>query len=145
MSLDASPLTIGALAERTDCNVPTIRYYEEIGLLAKAGRRPGGHRFYREADVKRLTFIRRCREFQFPLEKVRELVDLIEHPERDCNAAKQLAEGHLIALRKKLVELQALEQSLSQFAESCSSLCAGGPARECVILEDLGSPTSSCC
>lgn len=145
MSLDASPLTIGALAERTDCNVPTIRYYEEIGLLAKAGRRPGGHRFYREADVKRLTFIRRCREFQFPLEKVRELVDLIEHPERDCNGAKQLAEGHLIALRKKLVELQALEQSLSQFAESCSSLCAGGPARECVILEDLGSPTSSCC
>jgi DNA-binding transcriptional MerR regulator len=95
--------------------------------------------------VKRLTFIRRCREFQFPLEKVRELVDLIEHPERDCNAAKQLAEGHLIALRKKLVELQALEQSLSQFAESCSALCAGGPARECVILEDLGSPTSSCC
>jgi DNA-binding transcriptional MerR regulator len=145
MSLDASPLTIGALAERTDCNVPTIRYYEEIGLLAKAGRRPGGHRFYREADVKRLTFIRRCREFQFPLEKVRELVDLIEHPERDCNAAKQLAEEHLIALRKKLVELQALEQSLSQFAESCSSLCAGGPARECVILEDIGSPTSSCC
>ena len=145
MSLDASPLTIGALAERTDCNVPTIRYYEEIGLLAKAGRRPGGHRFYREADVKRLTFIRRCREFQFPLEKVRELVDLIEHPERDCNAAKQLAEEHLIALRKKMVELQALEQSLSQFAESCSSLCAGGPARECVILEDLGSPTSSCC
>jgi DNA-binding transcriptional MerR regulator len=145
MSLDASPLTIGALAERTDCNVPTIRYYEEIGLLAKAGRRPGGHRFYREADVKRLTFIRRCREFQFPLEKVRELVDLIEHPERDCNAAKQLAEEHLIALRKKLVELQALEQSLSQFAESCSSLCAGGPARGCVILEDLGSPTSSCC
>ena len=145
MSLDASPLTIGALAERTDCNVPPIRYYEEIGLLAKAGRRPGGHRFYREADVKRLTFIRRCREFQFPLEKVRELVDLIEHPERDCNAAKQLAEEHLVALRKKLVELQALEQSLSQFAESCSSLCAGGPARECVILEDLGSPTSSCC
>src|SRR3982074_2508246 len=116
MSVDASPLTIGALAERTDCKVPTIRYYEEIGLLPKAGRRPGGHRFYREADLKRLTFIRRCREFQFPLEKVRELV-----------------------------ELQALERSLSQFAENCSSQCAGGPARECVILEDLGSPTSSCC
>jgi DNA-binding transcriptional MerR regulator len=145
MSVDASPLTIGALAERTDCNVPTIRYYEEIGLLPKAGRRPGGHRFYREADLKRLTFIRRCREFQFPLEKVRELVDLIENSERDCNAAKHLAEEQLIVVRKKLVELHALERSLSQFAENCSSQCAGGPARECVILEDLGSPTSSCC
>ncbi len=145
MSVETSPLTIGALAERADCNVPTIRYYEEIGLLQKAGRRPSGHRVYREADVKRLTFIRRCREFQFPLEKVRELVDLIEDPERDCNAAKQLAEEHLIVVRKKLAELLALEESLSQFAENCSSLCAGGPSRECVILEDLSSTTSKCC
>jgi len=32
-------LTIGLLADRSGCNVPTIRYYEEIGLLPKAQRR----------------------------------------------------------------------------------------------------------
>jgi DNA-binding transcriptional MerR regulator len=41
----AEGLTIGALAEMTGCNVPTIRYYEEISLVPKANRRPGGHRF----------------------------------------------------------------------------------------------------
>lgn len=144
MSLDASPLTIGALAARADCNVPTIRYYEEIGLLPRPSRRPGGHRSYKDSDLKRLTFIRRCRDFQFPIEQIRELVDLIENPTRDCNEAKNLAETHLAVVRKKLVELRALENSLSQFAESCSALCAGGPARDCVILEDLSTPTNCC-
>lgn len=48
MSFGASPLTIGALAAQTGCNVATIRYYEEIGLLPKARRGPGGHRVYRD-------------------------------------------------------------------------------------------------
>jgi hypothetical protein len=37
-------LRIGALAERTGTNAPTIRYYEEIGLLRPADRQPGGQR-----------------------------------------------------------------------------------------------------
>ncbi len=142
--MDASPLTIGALAQQADCNVPTIRYYEEIGLLPKPGRSPGGHRIYGEADLRRLTFIRRCRDFQFPIEQIRDLVSLIESPERDCNSAKDLAEANLMIVRKKLVELRALEKSLSHFAKSCAAFCAGGPARDCVILEDLATPANCC-
>jgi DNA-binding transcriptional MerR regulator len=145
MTTGPSALTIGALAAQTDCNVPTIRYYEEIGLLPKAGRRPGGHRVYGDTDLRRLTFIRRCRDFQFSIEKIRELVDLIENPERDCNEAKDLAEEHLAVVRKKLRELRALERSLSQFAESCAATCAGGPVRDCVIMDDLSAARGKCC
>jgi MerR family copper efflux transcriptional regulator len=35
-------LTIGVLAKQAGCNVPTIRYQEEIGLLPKAARRASG-------------------------------------------------------------------------------------------------------
>jgi DNA-binding transcriptional MerR regulator len=145
MSLDSSQLTIGALATQTGCNVATIRYYEEIGLLPRAGRGRGGHRIYRASDLERLTFIRRCRDFQFPIERVRELLDLIDKPELDCSAAKDLAEDHLVVVRKKLVELRALEQSLAQFAENCASTCAGGPAKNCLILEDLSASGHTCC
>jgi DNA-binding transcriptional MerR regulator len=145
MSPEASPLTIGALAAQTGCNVATIRYYEEIGLLPKASRGPGGHRVYRDADLRRLTFIRRCRDFQFPIERVRELVNLIGNPERDCSEAKDLAEDQLVLVRKKLVELRALEKSLLDFAESCSSKCAGGPASGCVILQDLAAAPNTPC
>jgi len=142
MSADASPLTIGALAAQTACNVASIRYYEEIGLMPKASRGPGGHRVYRKADLRRLLFIRRCRDFQFSIEQVRELLDLIGNPERDCSAAMNLAKNHLVVVRKKLFELRALEKGLAQLAEGCSSKCAGGPISGCIILEDL---STSCC
>lgn len=134
-------LTIGDLAARSGCNVPTIRYYEEIGLLAPASRRPGGHRTFREADLRRLTLIRRCRELGFSIERIRALVDLAEDPARDCFEAKAMAEAHLTELRAKLAELRALEHNLARFVESCAVACKGGPAPDCAVLEDLATPS----
>jgi DNA-binding transcriptional MerR regulator len=62
MSSFQSVLTIGALALQAGCNVPTVRSYEEIGLLPKAARRAGGHRVYGVDDLKRSVFGRRCRD-----------------------------------------------------------------------------------
>lgn len=148
MSRTAPGLTIGALAERTGCNPPTIRYYEEIGLLPRPGRRASGHRTYGDADLRRLTFIRRCRDFGFPVEQVRALVALTEASDRDCAEARDVAQAHLDAVREKLVELQALERTLASFVDSCNAACAGGPAARCTILEDLATPApqrASCC
>src|SRR5438045_3766697 len=127
----SNDLTIGILAAETRCSVPTIRYYEEIGLLPKADRLPGGHRIYGEADRRRLTFIRRCRDFGFSIEQVRELVALVGSSDRDCTAARDLAQEHLAEVRRKLKELRALERSMKQFVEDCNAQCAGGPARAC--------------
>ncbi len=134
-------MTIGALAAETRCTVPTIRYYEEIGLLPEAIRRMGGHRVYGDADLRRLTFIRRCRDFGFSIEQVRELVGVVGSPNRDCVAARDLAQTHLGEVRRKLKELRALERSLKQFVEDCDARCAGGPAGACVILKDLATPS----
>ena len=75
-----SNLKIGALAKRTSTNGPTIRYYEEIGLLPQADRQAGGQRIYSEDDVRRLTFIRRCREFGFSVEQVRNVSTILRQP-----------------------------------------------------------------
>lgn len=107
-------LTIGGLARRSGTNPPTIRYYEQIGLLKAPDRREGGHRVYGSDDLRRLTFIRRCREFGFPIEQVRSLVDLIENADRSCHEARNLAQENLTAVRQKLKELKALERSLGQ-------------------------------
>ena len=139
-----SMLTIGALADRTGSSVPTVRYYEEIGLLPKARRGPGGRRLYNESDLKRLTFTRRCRDFALPIEKIRELVSLMDTPEQDCSKARDVAELHLGEVRKKLAALRALEDGLAHFAIACTERCAGGPARDCVILDDL-STGATCC
>ncbi|MFL5493629.1 MAG: MerR family transcriptional regulator [Gemmatimonadales bacterium] len=131
------PMRIGALAERTGTNAPTIRYYEEIGLLRRPDRQPGGQRIYGEEDAKRLTFIRRCRDFGFPIEQVRSLVALLDDRTRSCMEARDLAGEHLGAVQAKIQDLRALERSLASFLASCDTSCAGGPAPDCVVLADL--------
>lgn len=142
-------LTIGALAERSGCSVPTIRYYEEIGLIPPARRRDSGHRVYDASAVDLLTFVRHCRDFGFPIEQVRELVSLAASEQRDCFETLDIAQAHLKTVRAKLAELRALERSLARFAKHCSEMCAGGPAARCTILRDLGSAplpvAADCC
>lgn len=133
-------LKIGALAERTGTNAPTVRYYEEIGLLRRADRQAGGQRTYGDADVRRLTFIRRCREFGFSIDQVRSLVALVQDPQSSCVHARDLAQEHLDVVRAKLAELRALERSIAGFIASCDASCAGGPGPDCVILDDLSRP-----
>lgn len=138
-SLSDATLTIGALADRSGCNVPTIRYYEEIGLLPKAMRRPNGHRVYSGADQERLVFIRRSRDFGFSIEQIRDLIALSSDSARDCVEARDVAQGHLDVVRLKLVELQALERRLTSLVSACTQRCMGGAMSACNIFSDLTS------
>jgi MerR family transcriptional regulator, copper efflux regulator len=138
-NLQTAELTIGTLAERTGCSVPTIRYYEEIGLVPPAKRRPRGHRVYQVDSEALLTFIRQCRDFGFPIEQVRELVALSQSQDRDCFETLEIAKSHLAAVRAKMAELRALDRSLSRFVRSCTEMCAGGPAAQCSILKDMAT------
>lgn len=130
-------MKIGRLAKATNTTTPTIRYYEDIGLLPTPPRQSGSQRVYGEADVRRLTFIRRCRDFGFPIDKVRLLVSLVQNRERSCMEARDLAFAHLTEIREKLAELRELEGSVAAFVDSCDQSCAGGSGAECVMLEEL--------
>ncbi len=126
-------MRIGVLAERTGTTVPTIRYYEEIGLLRQVSRK-GGQRVYDHEDTRRLALIRRCRDFGFSIEEIRALLSLMQN-NTSCCEARKLAEGHLADLRQKLAELQALERSIASLVMACAATCDGGAAADCVILQ----------
>ena len=130
-------MRIGILAEIAGTTVPTIRYYEQIGLLRPAVRQSGGQRTYDNEDVRRLTFVRRCREFGFAIDEVRALVLLTNDHAAACVEARDLAERHLEAVRLKLAELKALENSIAALVSTCNSTCAGGVATDCSIFLDL--------
>ena len=131
------PLKISALAAVTGTTTPTIRFYEEIGLLPAAARQSGGQRRYGSEDVNRLTFIRRCRDFGFSVEQVRALVNLMQDSSRSCTEARDIAHAHLDAVRAKLAELQELERDIVRFVDRCDQECLGGPGPTCVPLAEL--------
>jgi DNA-binding transcriptional MerR regulator len=72
-------IRIGEVAERVGVTPRTIRYYEEIGLLAGGGRPKGSHRLYDEGDVERLGELTRLRDLlNLSLDELRQLVEAEE-------------------------------------------------------------------
>lgn len=126
--------SIGKLARAAGVKVPTIRYYEQIGLIPEAGRSAGNQRLYGPQEAARLAFIRHARELGFPLDAVRDLLSLADRPERSCEAADAIARAQLAEVEARLARLEALKAEL----ERMIAQCAGGTIADCRVIEVLG-------
>lgn len=116
-------LSIGQAARRSGLSVPTLRYYESIGLLPAARRRESGQRVYDTAALQRLAFIQRCREIGFPLDDIRALADWAAQPERACGTLQQRTEAQLTLVRDRLRALRRMELGLMDVLARCESGC----------------------
>jgi DNA-binding transcriptional MerR regulator len=130
-------LSIGQLANATAVKVPTIRFYEEIGLLPSPARTASDRRIYTATTVQRLSFIRHARQLGFPTEAIRTLLELSDHPDRSCEDANVVAREQLAAVDAKIGQLNALRVELAKMLETN---CHGAAAR-CRIIEAVAGPT----
>ncbi len=122
-------IRIGEVAERTGVTTRTIRYYEEIGLLASPERRKGEHRLYDDADVQRLQELTRLRDLlNLSLDELKQLLDAeearagirrrFEATDSDSerlrllDAALPHVETQLELVRRRKRELERLENEL---------------------------------
>ena len=129
-------LTIGRAASAAGCTVPTVRYYEEIGLLSAANRTASGHRVYTRATVEQLRLIRRCRDFGMAIKDIVALIAINASP-AECSDALALINQHRANLRERMAEMKALEQALAVMEARCKDTCEGGAASCCTIYSDL--------
>ncbi|MBX9452823.1 MerR family transcriptional regulator [Neoaquamicrobium sediminum] len=128
-------LTIGTLSRQTGVKIPTIRYYEQMGLMAAAERSEGNQRRYGLRDRDRLSFIKHARDLGFTIEAIRELLELSAHPERPCADADQIAVRQLQSVREKIARLQTLETELGRIA----TCCHGDHIKDCYVLQSLAN------
>ena len=126
--------SIGELSKRTKVKVPTIRYYEEMGLLSEAERTSGNQRRYDTVGLERLSFIRHARDLGFSIEAILSLIELQEHPDRSCQAATEIATSQLSDVRAKIKRLRALEKELVRMSKGCEG---DGVAEDCYVLASL--------
>lgn len=126
-------IPISAAARASGVKVPTIRFYEEIGLLPPMPRTQGNRRLYGPADLRRLTFIRHARELGFEIDAIRALLALQDEPEQPCAAADAIAGAQLVAVRRRIATLKALEAELERMVGGCRH----GKVAECRVIEVL--------
>lgn len=128
-------MNISQVATASGLPAKTIRYYEEIGLI-RPMRGENGYRVFRDSDLHKLAFLGRARSLGFSIEECRALLALYEDRDRASGDVKALAVGHLAQIRAKIVELHAMEATLSELVESC----AGDARPDCPILSGLAGP-----
>ena len=128
-------MKIGELAVAAATNLETVRYYERIGLMPPPARTASNYRSYGRAHLDRLVFIRHARGLGFDIAEIRSLLDLSDHPERDCAEADRIASAHLAAVEAKIASLAALRGELARMV----GRCRGGQASDCRVLEVIAN------
>ncbi|MBW4439201.1 MAG: MerR family transcriptional regulator [Pleurocapsa minor GSE-CHR-MK-17-07R] len=60
----------------TGLSIPTLRYYESIGLLDSVQRADNSHRRYSDDDLRRIEFLKRVRATGMSISEMGRYVDL---------------------------------------------------------------------
>jgi len=125
-------MNVGDVARLSGLPAKTIRYYEDIGLIAPA-RAGNGYRAYSGDDVHRLAFLKRARSLGFSIDECRQLLELYQDRTRASQDVQKIAVAHVEAIEEKIRELQSMRTTLQKLI----SACHGDHRPDCPILEDI--------
>jgi len=120
-------LKIGDLAKRVGVTVRTVRYYEELGLFSPANISPGGFRLYTESDLRKLNYIKRFRDLDFPLNEILQLLsssDGSQNKSDKISSSLALLHKQLEQVENKMKDLEAVKKDLNhavQLLHECST------------------------
>ncbi|WP_308915886.1 MerR family transcriptional regulator [Jannaschia sp. LMIT008] len=128
-------MRIGAFSRRTGLSADTLRYYERIGLVPRAGRDAGGRRDYGEDHLRWMEFLDVLKSTGMRIEEMRRYVALrADGPETvpDRLAMLRTHRERVAAERARLLEVEtvldakiALFQSVTDGSASPNALtCA---------------------
>jgi DNA-binding transcriptional MerR regulator len=125
--------SIGELASETGVKVPTIRYYEGIGLLPAPPRTEGNQRRYDAAALEHLRFIAHARAMGFPMEELRVLLRIAGHRDAPCEDIDALVRARLTEVEDRIIRLTALRTELTGMLQSHQH----GTVADCRVVEVL--------
>lgn len=132
-------MKIGELAQLTNTQTNTIRFYEREALLPEANRSDSNYRIYGDEHVERLSFIRHCRSLDMTLDEIRLLLHFKDTPSEKCDELNQLLDDHIGQVAHRIRDLRKLEKQLTTLREQCQS---GRQAVDCGILRKLADTAS---
>ena len=131
--MNVKSITRAEIAQRSGCNLETVRYYEKTGVMPAPPRSEAGYRQYSEEDVRRLQFVMRGRELGFSLNELKALLGLVDRSAVSCGEVENIARIHLDSVRRKIKDLKRMERVLGQTLKHCS----GEDVPDCPMIDAL--------
>jgi DNA-binding transcriptional MerR regulator len=128
LNADNEALTIGTLAKLCGVTVRTLRYYEELDLIAPAKRSAGRYRLYNNHSVKRVSAILALQGLNFSLEEIVAILgqaskmrsytknQQIEHTRESLTRQQQF-------IQEKIAQLGALNEDIEARMKALDSVC----------------------
>lgn len=109
-------MRIGEVARRLESDPPTIRYYEQVGVVPAPARRTSGYRDYGEDDVARIAAVLALRRLDVPLDEIRELAGTCFDHRCTTNTARLLVlvERRSAEVHRRIDELHSLAAQLAE-------------------------------
>lgn len=105
-------LSVSELADRAGISPDTVRYYGRLGLLPETGRTDAGHRYYDEAALERVRFIKGAQWFELRLEEIRELLEVVDAEGCACGHTRELVLRRIAAIDEQRARLDEIRTAL---------------------------------
>jgi DNA-binding transcriptional MerR regulator len=123
---------IGQLADELGINPKTIRYYEELGLLAPVARNAAGYRQYTGREREALRFVITAKASGLTLAEIGDILALRRAGEEPCTHVRRMLDRKLAAVEERLRALSVFREELLALRDAAASPCDG---RVCGIIE----------
>ena len=136
-------LLIGELAEQTETNPKTIRYYEAIGVLPAPERGENRYRLYTQGAIRLLQFIKKAQGLGFTLSEIKAVVDVRREGRAPCIHVRALLERRIADLDRQLTDMLGLRRKLKRLLTGLKRRGVRGTAEAVVCPHIEGIPLES--
>jgi DNA-binding transcriptional MerR regulator len=131
-------LTVGRVAAAAGVSAGTVRHYERIGVLPKAGRTAAGYRVYPPGAVHRVRLVQRAPQFGFTLRELAGYLRVRDSGGTPCRQVRAAGERILEAIDRELADLRRTRRRMARTLSDWDARLDGSAGREPArLLESL--------
>jgi DNA-binding transcriptional MerR regulator len=135
-------LKIGELAKQTGVSVGTLRYYENLGLIEPSQRSESGYRYYAEAVIQKIQFIKKAQALQFSLVEIKQILAICKQGNPACTAVKLLLHEKIHQVDIQIQHLHEFKAELEQYRDRWAerSLDRPNSPNLCSLIDEVAAP-----
>jgi len=138
-------LKIGEFAKQTGVSVGTLRYYESLGLLEPSQRAENGYRYYEDAAIFKIQFIKKAQALQFSLTDIKQILTTCEQGNPACLTVKKLLNEKIDQVDSEIQQLHEFKAALKKYRDQWSERTLDQPdtPKLCSLIDEVATPLSN--